>query len=142
MKGIKYFFYYLLQFTWGILQNIGGFCLFLKYRKCKKEFFHGSVIVYHNEKWGGISMGIFIIMNGTRSENWIYDAKIHEYGHTIQSLILGPLYFLVIGVPSFVWRYLTNNIIFSDFEYYEFYPEGWANYLGQAVTGQKMRLNE
>ena len=27
----------------------------------------------------------------------------HEYGHTLQSLLLGPLYLLTIGVISFTW---------------------------------------
>lgn len=25
---------------------------------------------------------------------------VHEYGHTIQSLMLGPLYLAIIGIPS------------------------------------------
>jgi len=41
-----------------------------------------------------------------RLENRIPDDEIeqrtlvHEYGHTIQSIILGPLYLLIIGIPS------------------------------------------
>ena len=55
------FFYYLIQFTWGLPQNIMGFLLSLKYRKNKKEKFFNSLITYHHEKWGGISLGMFII---------------------------------------------------------------------------------
>ncbi|MDD3946375.1 MAG: hypothetical protein PHI19_00860 [Clostridia bacterium] len=143
MKGIKYFFYYLLQFTWGLPQNLLGFYLFLKYRKCKKEFYHGAIIVYHHDNWGGVSLGMFIIIKASGGENWIHEAKIHEYGHSIQSLILGPLYLLVIGLPSSWLYHMTEKIVFGHVnEYYLFYPERWANYLGQLVTGEKMRLND
>lgn len=34
-----------------------------------------------------------------------YDLKLiqHEYGHTVQSLILGPIWLFVIGLPSLIW---------------------------------------
>lgn len=140
-KIISYILFYIVQFTWGLPQNLLGLFLLIKYRKCKKEYYHGSIIIYHNGNWGGVSTGIFIVINGNRGENWIYDAKIHEYGHTVQSLILGPLFTFVIGIPSSLWRQKTKNIIFSDFEYYCFYTESWANVLGQRATKEKMRLN-
>mgnify|MGYP007099320789 FL=1 len=34
-----------------------------------------------------------------------YDLKLiqHEYGHTVQSLILEPIWLFVIGLPSLIW---------------------------------------
>jgi len=137
MKYIGLFFYYLLQFTWGIFQNIIGFILTIKYRKGKREYYHGSVITYHEESWGGISMGIFIVMNGKRDPEWIRSTRVHEYGHTIQSLILGPFYMLIIGIPSFIWcnakRFRTLRKE-KGVSYFSFYPEKWANHLGVLVT--------
>jgi hypothetical protein len=126
-----------LQFTWGIIQNIIGFFFFLKYRKQKHEFYHGSVITYHDEKWGGISMGIFIIMNGKRDEEWIRGTRVHEFGHTIQSIILGPLYMFVIGIPSFIWCNAKKFVTLrkeKGVSYFSFYPEKWANHLGVLIT--------
>ena len=34
---------------------------------------------------------------------------VHEYGHTIQSLILGPLYLVLIGIPSTLWGFLLGK---------------------------------
>lgn len=34
---------------------------------------------------------------------------VHEYGHTIQSMILGPLYLIVIGIPSTLWGFLMGK---------------------------------
>ena len=55
---------------------------------------------------------------------------MHEYGHSIQSKILGPLYLLVIGLPSIIWaglfeKYRNKHKI----SYYSFFTEKWANKL-------------
>ena len=60
----------------------------------------------------------------------------HEYGHCLQSVMLGPLYLVVVGLPSFVWA----NVIYHRIEgvkYTWFYTESWANYLGEKFTKQK-----
>lgn len=137
MKFIKLFFYYLIQFTWGILQNILGFVFFLKQSKCRHKFYYGSVLTYHEGDWGGVSLGIFIFVNGKRDEEWIRGTEVHEYGHTIQSLILGPLYLFVIGIPSSVWCNNKKYIALrkdKGVSYFDFYPEKWANRLGSKVT--------
>lgn len=59
---------------------------------------------------------------------------VHEYGHTVQSLILGPLYLPIIGIPSAIW---LNTPRFSQrrrdaqSSYYAFFTERWANRLGE-----------
>ncbi|MGI6701827.1 MAG: hypothetical protein ACOX3U_05165 [Christensenellales bacterium] len=139
MKYILYFLFYLIQFTWGIIQNLLGLILFIRY-KGKREFFFGSVITYHNENWGGISLGIFITISSVKGPEWIAATKVHEYGHTIQSLILGPLYLFIIGIPSIIW---CNAKKFKalrkerNISYFDFYPEKWANRLGARISGLK-----
>ena len=54
---------------------------------------------------------------------------------------LGTLFWLVIGLPSFIWchcfeSYRQRNRI----SYYVFYPEKWANYNGQKATGLQMKI--
>lgn len=49
----------------------------------------------------------------------------HGLGHTKQSRLLGPLYLLVIGLPSSI-----NALVNKDPEkYYKFYTEKWADKL-------------
>lgn len=61
---------------------------------------------------------------------------VHEYGHTVQSLILGPLYLPVIGLPSVIW---LNTPTFAArrrrerLSYYSFFTERSANWLGERV---------
>ena len=69
---------------------------------------------------------------------------VHEYGHTIQSLILGPLYLILIGIPSTLWGFLPSlhqKRKREGLSYFSFYTEKWANYLGETITGQKSMEN-
>lgn len=139
-KFLFLFFYYLINFTWGILQNILGFCFFIAIKPKKKEFYHGSLASYHEGNWGGVSLGMFIFINGKKDEEWIRSTRVHEYGHTIQNLILGPLYLLVIGLPSAIWcngkKYIKLRKE-KGVSYFDFYPEKWANHLGALVTKEE-----
>lgn len=63
---------------------------------------------------------------------------VHEYGHTIQSLILGPLYLIVIGIPSTMWAFLFEKKRKDEqIPYGAFFTEKWANRLRERVTGEK-----
>jgi hypothetical protein len=82
-------------------------------------------------------LGLFIftpIEAGKRGDRLI----VHEYGHTFQSLIFGPLYILVIGIPSLSWarlgRYKKLRAS-SGLSYSHYWTEKWADRLGEAVTG-------
>ena len=69
---------------------------------------------------------------------------VHEYGHTIQSLVLGPLYLIIIGIPSTLWGFLPHYHTkrrTKGISYFSFFTEAWANSLGERVTGQKSMEN-
>lgn len=138
MKTLKLIIFWILQWTWGLPQNLIGLFFTLKLKREPKELFNGACVTWHGENWGGVSLGMFLIINGKHNEQWRQDTLVHEYGHAIQSLILGPLYLFVIGIPSYIWcnskKYieLRKN---KDISYFEFYPEKWANKLGAKYTG-------
>lgn len=65
---------------------------------------------------------------------------VHEFGHSVQSLLLGPLYLPVIGILSLGWNKLPMYRRLrrqSGRSYYSFWPEAWANRLGEKITGQQ-----
>ena len=130
---MKSFLKYIINFTWCLPQNILGLVLFSKYKGQKRERFFDTMLTYHDGSWGGVSLGMFIFVAGNRDEDWIRKAKVHEYGHYLQSLILGPFYLLIIGIPSFIW---CNAKKYKDLRkntgksYFKFFPERWANHLG------------
>ena len=139
------FIFYLIQWTWALPVNIVGAIAFLICTKIKKrrwQKFGYSYIVYLPWKSGGLSMGLFIFMKDIpKDEKWTYNTRIHEYGHTWQCLLLGPLYYIVIAIPSMIWcnvfaSYRKKNNI----SYYKVYCESWANAFGQKFSKLKMDL--
>lgn len=74
----------------------------------------------------GVSLGNYVFVNGECTMNTIK----HERGHQKQSLYLGPLYLILIGLPS-----LLGNLLHRvwKFDYYKQPWERWADYLGGAV---------
>ena len=134
----RLFLYYFLQLTWGMIQNILGFIIWiyvlLTGPKEKRHVFHGALVTRWYLK-SSMSMGLFLFM-GTDDPRVL----VHEYGHTIQSCILGPLYLPVVGIPSFCWAntpHFERNRRMGRYRYSDFYPEKWANYLGWRFTGRE-----
>lgn len=144
---MKKFLFYLIQFTWALPQNLVGCIAYLILsRKYKHERFHNAFITYISKKnFGGVSIGIFIFINPDKKEAWLHDTRIHEYGHTIQSLVLGPLFPFVIALPSVIWcgsarlnKYRKDN----DVSYYWLYCEGWANLWGARFSKENFISDE
>ena len=117
----------ILLFIWEILQNIIGLFLAFFYKTDEKIEYKGRIIRYCKKFPGGISLGNYIFV-GTKNPKTI----AHEYGHSIQSKWLGPLYLFIIGIPSIIWAGLYGNVIkYSINGYYKFYTEKWADKLGK-----------
>ncbi len=143
--------YWLWQWTWGIVQNIAGFVLFLRHLDCPRYNYHGAeVVVWHSKS--SVTLGMFVFLTddpacfypGLRSRYSEDEIGrmilVHEYGHTIQSLIFGPLYLFVVGVPSTLWSFLpyyAKKRVREGLSYFDFFCERNANALGEAVTGEQ-----
>lgn len=139
--------YVIGQCTWGIAQTFLGLLLFVIHRKSRHYWYHGACIT----EWGrktSVSLGLFVFVAApsfskrrrgrTGAESYFNRLLVHEYGHTIQSLILGPLYLVVIGIPSVMWCYLAAEKRRREhISYSAFFSESWANRLGEWVTGEK-----
>lgn len=140
-KGAGRFLYYLVHLTWGLPVNlIGGLGYLLLYKSGRHERFCNAYITHiKKENFGGVSLGFFIFMAEGKGDNWTYNTRIHEYGHTFQCMLLGPLYWFVIGIPSFIWcNFLASYRKKKKLSYYTFYPEKWANAWGQKFSGLRM----
>ncbi len=131
----KRLFYVAVQCTWGGIQTCLGLFLFLFYRDAPHEIYHGAVYT----KWNldeGISLGLFIFAPA-RDEDWCRQMAIHEYGHTWQSVMLGPGYLAVVGIPSIIWsrsgrcRQARRE---KGIPYSAFYTERWADSLWARMT--------
>lgn len=132
----------IIQWTWGIVQNLVGLILFIFLKKNSYRFFHASLVVNYkdiviNKKIGCFTLGMFIFINEINNEETYHKLLTHEYGHTIQSLIFGPFYLPLVGYLSVKWsnRYWSKRKQFNqDGIYYTSkFPENQANFFGEKI---------
>lgn len=129
----------ILLWIWQMPQNIIGFIL--SRTGVKFPDTDGTAFYYRKHFFrSAVSLGDYIIVDvcylGKR-KSVMYRTVRHEHGHQLQSKMLGPLYLLVIGIPS-----LCGNIIDRVFHsswsrerrnrwYYSQPWEKWADELGE-----------
>lgn len=123
----------LLLYIWQLPQNFLGLLVLafvganVPYDiRGNRHRWPSSFFFFSDRMSGGISLGQYVIL----SARYLGDAKAwdHERGHHLQSMILGPLYLFVIGIPSLLWAAWWNPKRSRD--YYWFYTERWADRLG------------
>lgn len=130
--------FFILSFTWGLLWTLIGALIaitIITFRGFKDKFkvVQGRVVVVlKNTDFGGISLGLFILVSR--------DSKAliqHELGHTVQNVMFGPLFILLIAIPSgiryqmFGWlnkRHLKKHG--EPLNYYSIWFESQATRLG------------
>jgi len=123
---------YIILWTWCLPQSLFGllFASCLKIRGnilCVKNHKKIRIItIRDNRLFGGVSLGAFIFLT-KRTEDEL--SLMHEYGHTIQGYILGPLYLLVVGIPSVGFLWVSKWKPGFGQKYYRRFPENWADKL-------------
>ena len=127
----------LLQCTWGLLQTLIGFGFFLALRKRPHRMYRGCIDTQWNHT-GGLSLGLFIFTPPDTQSNADL-IRVHEYGHAIQSLVLGP-FMLAVGIVSVIWGNLPYFARLRKTKYLPYtacFVEAWASKWGEWVTGDK-----
>lgn len=133
-------FNFIRKWVWCLPQTLAA----LIYKKIvkinsvevRKTYQHPNGIYIYKKtpesKMGSVSLGDSIFLHESHWND--EDVIAHEMGHCKQSDILGPLYLLVIGLPSFIWCTVIYPFMFvvlkKDVSYYSFYTEKWADKLG------------
>ena len=128
---------FIIQCTWGIGQTLIGLGFFIANRKRPHRVYRGAIETQWNYR-GGLSLGIFIFVPPQTYEKSA-PIRVHEYGHCIQSLVLGPL-MLFIGIISVTWANLPYFIKLrkrKGLPYTACFVEGWASRWGELVTHEK-----
>ena len=120
----------IILYIWQLPQNLVGLFLRWIYSQAKNEVIAGIPVYFYRYFHGGISLGKTIIV--CKEDE---DVVKHEHGHQIQSMYLGPLYLIVIGLPSLIWAGLIYGHIVPKTHngYYKFYTERSADKLGGVV---------
>lgn len=113
----------ILLYIWQAPQNILGLLFLLFIRGEERHTLAGVSFYFLDSFPGGISLGQYIIYG----EKWEKGVR-HEFGHCLQSRMLGPLYLLVVGLPSLLHAAFCKC---KNHSYYDVYPENWADKLGK-----------
>ena len=130
MKKISSYIKDSLMWLWQFPQNLLAICIegILCEAAYREGIVRGNTIIY-NYVLPTMSLGSYIFVNTMSTDT----AVKHSHGHSKQSRILGPLYLVVIGIPS-----LLHLIVYSicgmmgfSWNYYKFYTELWANKLAE-----------
>ena len=118
---------------WQLPQNIVGLVLTPFYKVQKIVPYKDVNVRICPDFPGGISLGEYVFVRHIPEDTSTWNDVKHEYGHTIQSKYLGPLYLLVIGIPSILWASLYKYYPENPNKYYTFFTERWADKLGGVV---------
>lgn len=143
---MKRFFNLFVLSIWMIPQNMLGLLCFIGFWisdfisgkdfrvLCPSET--GRVILISSHQSAGVTLGFFSVLSYreyARYSRAFIKTQYHEYGHFIQSAMLGPLYLILIGMPSITWnviQYLYCRVTGKGLDYYGFYTERWADKIG------------
>jgi RHS repeat-associated protein len=88
------------------------------------DYYGGATLVNKNDNSGwrwGLTLGPYINSKNVRADPYRDPLFRHEYGHTLQSRLVGPLYLTSVGLPSLVGAFLDYNVGINDHdrEWYE-----------------------
>lgn len=145
--------YTILQWTWGLPQTLIGSAVFIAHIKDHHFDYNGATATSWDRR-DGVSLGKFIFVpkgkgkaqGGVHEDGADGDAikdeflLAHEYGHTLQSVVLGPAYLLLVGLPSLLWSrlpYFRNIRKRTGRSYYSVIFERTASELGERHSGLK-----
>ena len=131
LKVMKKFFNIVIKALLWVWQFPQHMCA-LVYLNKPFDKVDNPVMHYERHGWsyeGAVTLGEYIFTN----KNVSVKTLMHEYGHVIQSRMLGPLYLLVIGLQSIVHAMLHDDIK----PYSHFWTESWADRLGEKYIVKK-----
>lgn len=122
MKKILHIITFIILFIWQLPQCLLGLLMLPFMGKLELISYKKYCFAFKAKNMpSGISLGTFAYLSYDKAKKTAIVAHEQE-GHTVDSKRWGPLYLLVIGIPS-----LLNNIFEFTECYYDFYTERWAN---------------
>ena len=136
-RKLKKHAYNAAQWTWGLPQTLIGAALYVKHRNDDHFDYRGARATAW-DKAAGLSLGKYIFVPRRADGSSGKVLLEHEYGHSLQSLILGPFYLFVVGAPSMLWNrlpYFKSRRRKTGKSYYSAPFENTANVL--AAKGKK-----
>lgn len=132
MKKILNVILNILLIIWQLPQEIIGGLMYIMLPNFATQKVKGAIVCFTPWMQGGVTLGNFVFINEIYYKDGYKSSRKkiikHEWGHTVQSKILGPFYlaWFGIGIPS-----LIHAAIHQKGDYYHFWTEKWANKLSE-----------
>ena len=135
---------WIFAFTWELPQSL--LALFLRFvLKTKRYTLTGTektgpvILVHFNNYLSSFSLGEFIFIMQRECHSPFFSHTLsHETGHSIQSRILGPLYLILVALPSVIWNLCSRSSgragRWMRRNYYNTPWESSADSLGERLT--------
>ena len=132
--------YHLLLFTWGLSCSLPGAVLTLILRlsrpASRRPCFYGAPVTRWEKEWS-MCLGLFLFVSPDE------DGKTpgvlpHEWGHSLQCAVLGPLFWPLVALPSLLWAFLPffrRRRKRLHLPYMSLFTEAQATRLGERFTG-------
>ncbi len=136
--SVRYVGLRVVHAVWGLPQNVIGAVVALA--TCRRPHYAcRTALVTEWPLKSGLSLGLFVFV----PQNCQQRLLAHEYGHCVQSFMLGPLYLPLVVLPSLLWAGLPafeRLRRVRGISYYDMPIEHWADVLGESHVGGKHRV--
>ena len=98
--------YYILNCTWGCIMTLIGAVIALSLLCIGKKPKKHAGCTYFNvgKSWGGVELGCFFLTDEHDSKH----TRNHEFGHSLQNCLWGPLFPFVVCIPSAIRYWLRE----------------------------------
>lgn len=103
--------YWVLLFTWGIIESIVGLLIMIFLLVIGKKPYrsHRGVYFIVGNNWGGFSMSFLSVIADDMGAEYTIDTVKHECGHSYQVCLFGVFWFFIVGIPSQI-RYIRDCV--------------------------------
>ncbi len=129
--------FYILSFTWGFIGSFIGLLMLIPFAITKNvRVNRGRLYGVFSKKFGsgwGFEMGCFFFTSYDCATD--EDLMLHEMGHGLQNICLGPFQLFVVSIPSMI-RYWYRELHYyrkgkiPPTEYDSIWFEHWATSWG------------
>ena len=127
--------FWLVSLTWGILLTIPGLIMgCIAILLGGKPHRNGcTFIVEIGRNWGGFSLGPVALCCESSLDDvaWYTHTRAHEFGHSIEHLILGPLHLFLVIIPSAIRYWCLRKFGYRhsyDYAIFEYTASKWGYY--------------
>jgi len=132
---IRFFIKFYIRYTWEYPQAVIG-NLLLMYLWCNNSVISteeiinkGVILITSSYINTPMAFGMFVFIPSHKFPNRLLDRVI---GNSWLSMIFGPLYLPIIGIPKSIWYILKIKLgLFKNKSYNSFYTERWSINLGK-----------